>query len=98
MTSSKEVNTVLSIIEKYNLTKFDFNSGTPNYPVPSRILKKGTKGEDVKWLQQALSKRGYPVGNIDGIFGATTEKCVKQFQTDKFVDGIVGNLTLEKLK
>lgn len=98
MTSSKEVNTVLSIIEKYNLTKYDFNSGTPSYPIPTRTLKRGTKGEDVKWLQKRLHDLDYPVGNIDGNFGPTTEKCVKQFQTDKFVDGIVGNLTLEKLK
>lgn len=69
-----------------------------SYPVPTRILKKGVRGDDVKWLQQKLSERGYPVGNIDGIFGLKTEQCVKQFQTDKFVDGIVGNLTLEKLK
>ena len=69
-----------------------------SYPRPTRILKKGVRGDDVKWLQQKLSERGYPVGTIDGIFGANTEKCIRQFQTDKFVDGIVGNLTLEKLK
>lgn len=98
MTSSTEVNTVLSIIQKYNLTKYDFNSGTPVYPVPARTLKRGMKGEDVKWLQKRLLDRGYPVGTIDGIFGTKTEQCVKDFQTDVFVDGIVGNLTLEKLK
>lgn len=98
MTSSTEVNTVLSIIQKYNLTKYDFNSGTPIYPVPTRILKRGTKGEDVKWVQQKLSEKGYPVGAIDGNFGPKTEDCVKQFQIDVFADKIVGPLTLEKLK
>lgn len=29
MTSSTEVNTVISLIEQYNLTKYDYNSGTP---------------------------------------------------------------------
>ena len=97
MTSSTEVNTVLSIIQKYNLTKYDFNSGTPEYPVPTRTLKKGMRGEDVKWLQWELKLLNYPVGNIDGIYGPTTEKCVKDLQTDLFVDGVVGPLTLSKL-
>lgn len=69
-----------------------------SYPVPARILKRGTKGEDVKWLQQKLSERGYPVGTIDGIYGTKTEQCVKQLQMDVFVDGIAGALTIEKLK
>lgn len=99
MTSSTEVNSVLGIIDKYNLTRYDFNSGIPNnYPAPTRVLKRGVKGEDVKWLQSELSKRNYPVGSIDGIYGPTTETAVKQFQTDTFVDGIVGSDTLEKLK
>lgn len=98
MTSSTEVNSVLNIIQKYNLTKYDFNSGTPNYPVPTKTLKRGMKGEDVKWLQKALSDRGYPVGTIDGSYGPKTEQCVKQFQADVFVDGICGPLTIGKLK
>lgn len=99
MTSNKEINTVLSIIEKYNLTKYDFNSGTPvNYPEPTRVLKRGLKGDDVRWVQQKLSEKGYAVGTIDGDYGPTTEKCVKQFQTDVFCDGLVGPLTIDKLK
>jgi flagellum-specific peptidoglycan hydrolase FlgJ len=97
MTSSTEVNTVITIIEKYNLTKYDFNSGTPEYPVPTRTLKKGMRGEDVKWLQWELKLLNYPVGNIDGIYGPKTEQCVKDYQTKVFVDGIVGQLTLSKL-
>ena len=99
MTSSTEVNTVLSIIQKYNLTKYDFNSGAPvSYPIPTRVLKRGVKGEDVKWVQLELKKRDYPVGNIDGVYGPQTEQCVKSFQTTVFVDGIVGAKTLEALK
>ena len=98
MTSSTEVNSVLTIIQKYNLTKYDFNSGTPNYPVPTRTLKRGMKGEDVKWLQTKLSEKGYKVGSIDGSFGPATENCVKQYQTDVFCDGLCGPLTIEKLK
>lgn len=98
MTSSTEVNTVLSIIQKYNLTKYDFNSGTPSYPKPTRTLKKGMKGEDVKWIQQVLIEKGYSVGNIDGVFGPKTEAAVRVFQQKVFCDGICGPLTIEKLK
>ena len=97
-TSSSYVNTCMNVVNRYSLdTKFDVFYA-PNYPEPTSTLKRGARGEDVKWLQKALKDRGYPIGAIDGIFGPKVEQCVKQFQTDKFVDGIVGNLTLEKLK
>jgi peptidoglycan hydrolase-like protein with peptidoglycan-binding domain len=54
-------------------------------------------GDDVKWLQWELNNRGYPVGEIDGIYGPQTEAAVKGLQTKLFVDGIAGKLTLEKL-
>ena len=96
-TSSSYVNTCMGVVNRYSLdTKFDVFYA-PSYPVPTSTLKRGARGEDVKWLQKALSDRGYPVGNIDGIFGTKTEQCVKQFQTDVFVDGICGKLTIEKL-
>lgn len=68
------------------------------YPVPTRTLKRGMTGQDVKWLQTRLKGKGYNVGEIDGIYGPKVEQCVKGFQTDSFVDGIVGSLTIEKLK
>lgn len=69
-----------------------------DYPVPTKTLKKGSRGDDVKWLQKALKDHGYPVGTIDGSYGLKTEQCVKQFQIDTFVDGVVGELTLKKLQ
>lgn len=98
MTSSTEVNSVLTIIQKYNLTKYDFNSGTPTYPEPTRTLKRGMKGEDVKWLQTKLIEKGYDIGAVDGVYGPKVEAGVRRFQTDKFVDSICGKLTLDKLK
>lgn len=55
-----------------------------------QVLKKGSKGQEVKALQGALHL--YPQ---DGIFGQKTEDAVKAFQTAKGlkVDGIVGNQT-----
>lgn len=54
-----------------------------------KILKKGSRGEDVKTLQRALHLY------VDGIFGNLTEEAVKELQR-KYgltVDGIVGAQT-----
>lgn len=63
---------------------------------PTKALKKGDKGNDVVWIQQALNEKGYNL-IVDGIFGSDTEKAVKDFQTKTFVDGVVGEDTLTKL-
>ena len=54
-------------------------------------LAKGSRGEDVKVVQQLLM--------VDGIFGPSTEKAVKQFQKDNglSIDGIVGPYTWRAL-
>ena len=97
-TSSSYVNTCMNVVNRYGLnTKYDVFYA-PSYPVPTSTLKRGSRGEDVKWLQKALSDRGYPVGTIDGIYGTKTEQAVKQFQADVFVDGIAGVLTVGRLK
>lgn len=56
-------------------------------------LKKGSKGEDVKKLQQLLKI------TVDGDFGPKTEEAVKKFQKEHNLtqDGIVGNKTQEAL-
>lgn len=57
------------------------------------ILKKGSKGAEVKTLQQKLNLIA------DGIFGPLTEEAVKEFQANNglTVDGIVGQKTWDKL-
>lgn len=97
-TSSSYVNTCMNVVNRYGLdTKFDVFYA-PSFPLPTTTLKRGSRGEDVKWLQQKLTEKGYLVGTIDGIFGTKTEQALKDFQTDVFVDGICGKLTIEKLK
>lgn len=97
-TSSSYVNTCMNVVNRYGLdTKYDVFYA-PDFPLPTTTLKRGSRGEDVKWLQQKLTEKGYLVGTIDGIFGTKTEQCVKDFQTDVFVDGICGKLTIEKLQ
>lgn len=58
------------------------------------VLKKGSKGEDVKTLQRLLN-----VTPVDGDFGPKTDAAVKAFQKSKglYPDGIVGNKTWEAL-
>lgn len=48
----------------------------------SRLLKRGSKGEDVRILQQLLMQIGYslPKYGADGDFGAETETAVKEMQ------------------
>ena len=69
------------------------------YPVPTRTLQKGSKGEDVKWLQYELNKRGFNCGAIDGIFGNGTKTQVINLQRyfGLSQDGVVGPKTLNKL-
>ncbi len=76
----------------------------------SNLLKKGAKGNDVKWLQWELIEAGYGVpfkynGRIykkiviDGDFGPITEAAVKLFQRSCKIleDGECGPITIAKL-
>ncbi|MES9902034.1 MAG: peptidoglycan-binding domain-containing protein [Sedimenticola sp.] len=59
------------------------------------MLKDGDKGEEVKSLQENLTRLGYRPGKIDGDFGGKTEAAVVRFQeeTGLYADGIVGPAT-----
>ena len=48
------------------------------------ILKKGSKGTEVKALQEALKTLGYSLGiyGVDGKFGSATEKALKKYQQE----------------
>ena len=58
-------------------------------------LKKGSKGQAVKDLQEALNTLGFDAGKVDGVFGPATERAVKKFQSSVGIDadGIVGRVT-----
>lgn len=57
------------------------------------LLKKGSKGNDVKTVQRALHLQE------DGIFGPLTEEAVKEFQKANGlkVDGVVGDVTWNRI-
>ncbi|HMP04174.1 MAG TPA: TIGR02594 family protein [Gemmatales bacterium] len=66
------------------------------------ILRRGSKGPDVKRLQQLLNEKLRPSPNLkpDGDFGPATEKAVRAFQTQARlgVDGVVGTQTWSALE
>lgn len=92
-TSPTYINTILGIIKKYNLTIYDNIVIGQNTIKP--ILRYGSRGNDVTYLQQILTSNGYNIGVIDGIFGTKTLNEVKMFQKKHglSVDGIVGQKT-----
>lgn len=58
-------------------------------------LSLSDRGDQVKKLQEALQRAGYPMGTIDGAFGESTLKAVRDFQkkSGMTVDGVVGKGT-----
>lgn len=61
-------------------------------------LRKGSSGDEVRKLQQALNKSGYGL-TVDGIFGDKTLDAVRKYQKSNGlnVDGIVGSQTWGRL-
>ena len=48
----------------------------------TQTLKVGSRGTDVKNLEQFLKDEGYYTGRIDGIFGKKVSRILKEFQAD----------------
>lgn len=65
------------------------------------VLKRGSTGQFVKWLQQRLINFGFSCGacGVDGSFGYCTLVAVQNFQAKSGLapDGMVGPLTLAAL-
>ncbi|RCW71996.1 peptidoglycan-binding protein [Saliterribacillus persicus] len=66
------------------------------------ILKRGSKGNNVKECQKALLLLHYalPVYGADGHFGKETEEAIKLFQSNEGlkIDGIIGRNTHQKIQ
>ena len=71
---------------------------TSTYPVPARTLRRGSAGDDVRWVQERLNAEGAGL-KVDGIYGPVTEAAVRQYQFihGLAVDGTVGPVTRAKL-
>lgn len=93
------VSTIMNIINKYGLTKYDNLDPNRNpYAEPITNLKMGSKGNRVRWLQYYLNKYGAKL-IIDGVFGQKTKNALIKFQQDHDLipDGICGPLTRKAL-
>ena len=75
------------------------SSRANNIPPVTQTLRRGSKGTQVKYLQQKLNALGFNVGGVDGSFGPKTLAGVRAFQKANglAVDGVVGPATRAKL-
>ncbi|NTU89320.1 MAG: peptidoglycan-binding protein [Actinobacteria bacterium] len=57
-------------------------------------------GNDVRKLQTALNVLGFTCGQVDGIFGAHTERALREFQANVGIDpdGIAGSWTFKAIE
>jgi len=64
------------------------------------LLRSGSVGPRVEYLQSLLNRLGFAVGAVDGIFGQRTERGVRRFQEKNGLtpDGIVGPKTWAALR
>lgn len=67
----------------------------PNDPRTWQTLRKGDRGPTVEKLQEMLAEAGFTDLNQGRVFGAKTDKAVRDYQTSRKldVDGIVGPQT-----
>ena len=66
--------------------------------VKAHLLKSGSRGAYVTWLQKALINRGYKI-SADGIFGSKTKEALIKYQKSRGIsaDGICGAGTVKKI-
>lgn len=68
------------------------------FDTPKTVIKEGSKGSGVKWLQFELNRHGFGLV-VDGIAGEKTISALKeyQFRNGLAVDGIAGKVTRASL-
>ena len=74
------------------------NPGSP-YPVPTGILRSGSSGDAVRWIQKFANDIMGAGISVDGVYGNQTIYAVKVFQQQNglTVDGIAGSQTISKM-
>ncbi len=77
----------------------DNTSAASNSFFSARILSQGSRGTEVRQLQQLLTQLGYSTGGVDGVFGPATRSAVIRFQAQNGLaaDGVVGARTVSAL-
>lgn len=95
-----------ALVRGYKETlKIDVPSQNLMPPYPGTALRRGSTGTNVSIVQNALNTVNQAVGNlsaitVDGIFGAGTERAVRDYQSRSGLtaDGVVGRQTWDKLR
>lgn len=87
------------LLNLFAITLFAVGGRTlPDTSAPA-LSKVGSRGTEVRAIQQKLKERGLYTGSVDGIYGTKTKEAVIKFQKQQKIaaDGIAGPVTLRKL-
>ena len=71
----------------------------PEFPEPEGLVRRGDRGDDVRWVQHHLARHGFKVV-VDGNLGRKSERAIRSFQRRNglVADGIVGRATRTALR
>lgn len=84
---------LLGLVVTFDVVLMSWNSEV------EALSKYGSRGTEVKTIQEKLKRWGYYSGSVDGIYGSQTVSAVKSFQKKNglTVDGIAGTQTLKAM-
>ena len=84
---------LLGLVVTFDVVLMSWNSEV------EALSKYGSRGTEVRTIQEKLKRWGYYSGSVDGIYGSQTVSPVKSFQKKNrlTVDGIAGTQTLKAM-
>lgn len=84
---------LLGLVVTFDVVLMSWNSEV------EALSKYGSRGTEVRTIQEKLKRWGYYTGSVDGIYGSQTVSAVKSFQKKNrlTVDGIAGTQTLKAM-
>lgn len=84
---------LLGLVVTFDVVLMSWNSEV------EALSKYGSRGSEVRTIQEKLKRWGYYSGSVDGIYGSQTVSAVKSFQKKNglTVDGIAGTQTLKAM-
>lgn len=84
---------LLGLVVTFDIVLMSWNSEV------EALSKYGSRGTEVRTIQEKLKRWGYYSGSVDGIYGSQTVSAVKSFQKKNglTVDGIAGTQTLKAM-
>ena len=84
---------LLGLVVTFDVVLMSWNSEV------EALSKYGSRGTEVRTIQEKLKRWGYYSGSVDGIYGSQTVTAVKKFQQKNglTVDGIAGTKTLNAM-